>query len=81
MPELPQETRVRLMRVGLTEQEAEVLMTVDAGREVRFDGEPPRGAVQYFDRLAQGRSAKAAVNWYVWVRSPYWALRSEIASG
>jgi hypothetical protein len=58
MPELPRETRMRLMSVGLTEQETEVLMTVDAGREVRFDGEPARGAVQYFDRLAQGRSTK-----------------------
>lgn len=69
MAELPRETRARLTRMGLTAQEAEVLMTVDAGREVRFDGEPPQGAVQYFDRLAQGRSAKAAVNWYVRLRS------------
>jgi len=69
MPELPPETRTRLMNIGLTEQEAEVLMAVDAGREVRFDGEPARGAVQYFDRLAQGRSAKMAVNWYVSVPS------------
>ena len=81
MPELPRETRARLMSVGLTEQEAEVLMTVDAGREVRFDGEPARGAVQYFDRLAQGRSAKAAVNWYVRVRTPHSALDSEIETG
>ncbi|KAF8550387.1 Glutamyl-tRNA amidotransferase B subunit [Imleria badia] len=65
MPELPREMRARLMGTGLTEQEAEVLTTVDAGREVRFDGEPARGAVQYFDRLAQGRSAKAAVNWMI----------------
>ena len=81
MPELPRETRARLMSVGLTEQEAEVLMTVDAGREVRFDGEPAQGAVQYFDRLAQGRSAKAAVNWYVRVRAPHSPLRSEIETG
>lgn len=65
MPELPQETRARLISIGLMEQEAEVLMAVDAGREVRFDGEPAQGAVQYFDRLAQGRSAKVVVNWYV----------------
>ncbi|KAF8138915.1 Glutamyl-tRNA-Gln amidotransferase B subunit [Boletus edulis] len=65
MPELPRETRARLMSMGLTEQEAEVLMAVDAGREVRFDGEPAKGAVQYFDCLAQGRSAKAAVNWMI----------------
>ncbi|KAI9573743.1 hypothetical protein HD554DRAFT_2166518 [Boletus coccyginus] len=38
---------------------------VTEGREVRFDGEPARGTVQYFDRLAQGRSAKMAVNWMI----------------
>lgn len=81
MPELPQETRARLMNIGLTEQEAEVLMTVDAGREVRFDGEPAKGAVQYFDRLAQGRSAKAAVNWYVCVQASYSVSCSEVELG
>ena len=35
---LPQETRVRLMSIGLAEQEAEVLMTVDAGRTIRQGG-------------------------------------------
>ena len=55
-------------------------MVVEAGRDVRFDGEPARGAVQYFDCLAQGRSAKAAVS-YVWVQASYSALRSEIGSG
>lgn len=70
------------MGMGLTEQEAEVLMAVDAGREVRFDGEPARGAVHYFDRLAQGRSAKAAVNWCVCVDAPYSAsCHSEIGLG
>lgn len=80
MPELPRETRARLIGIGLTEQEAEVLMAVDAGREVRFDGEPARGAVQYFDRLVQGRSAKAAVNWYVCAPAPYssWYSESEL---
>lgn len=68
MPELPRATRARLMGIGLTDQEAEVLMAVDAGREVRFDGEPAQGAVHYFDRLAHGRSAKAAVNWCVLAR-------------
>ncbi|KIJ13270.1 hypothetical protein PAXINDRAFT_170551 [Paxillus involutus ATCC 200175] len=63
MPELPETTRRRLTRMGLTEQEAEVLMAVDAGREVGFDGEPGKGAVAYFDRLAQGRDARTAVNW------------------
>ena len=80
MSELPQVTCARLRSVGLTEQEAEVLMILDAGRDVRFDGEPALGALQYFDCLVQGRSAKAAVS-YVWVQAPYSALRSEIGSG
>ncbi|KAF9236240.1 GatB/GatE catalytic domain-containing protein [Melanogaster broomeanus] len=63
MPELPEATRTRLMNMGLTVQEAEVLMAVDAGREVGFDGELGKGAVAYFDRLAQGRDARTAVNW------------------
>ncbi|KAF9219667.1 GatB-domain-containing protein [Gyrodon lividus] len=63
MPELPEETHMRLMSVGLTEQEAEGLMAVDTGWEVGFDGEYGKGAVAYFDCLAQGHNARTAVNW------------------
>lgn len=63
MPELPDATRARLMRMGLSQRDADVLMTVDMGREVGYDGELGQGAVAYFDQLAQGRDAKAVVNW------------------
>ncbi|KAH7919539.1 Glutamyl-tRNA amidotransferase B subunit [Leucogyrophana mollusca] len=63
MPELPDAQRARLLAQGLSPRDADVLMAVDAGREVGFDGEPGRGAVAYFDKLAQGRDPKVAVNW------------------
>ncbi|KAH7887387.1 GatB/GatE catalytic domain-containing protein [Phlebopus sp. FC_14] len=65
MPELPDATRTRLLSMGLTEQDVEVLMAVDAGREVGFDGEIGRGAVGYFTTLAQGRDSKVTVNWMI----------------
>ncbi|KAH7916227.1 GatB/GatE catalytic domain-containing protein [Hygrophoropsis aurantiaca] len=63
MPELPDAQRARLITLGLSPRDADVLMTVDAGREVGFDGEPGKGAVAYFDELAQGRDPKLVVNW------------------
>ncbi|KAI6152376.1 GatB/GatE catalytic domain-containing protein [Pisolithus tinctorius] len=63
MPELPSETRVRLLSMGLSERDADVLMTVDAGREVGFDGEIGKGAVAYFTDLVCGRDPKIVVNW------------------
>ncbi|KAG6330919.1 hypothetical protein ID866_8169 [Astraeus odoratus] len=63
MPALPGETRARLLSMGLSERDVDVLMTIDAGREVRFDGELGKGAVAYFDSLAQGRDPKIVVNW------------------
>ncbi|KAF7967986.1 hypothetical protein HWV62_32393 [Athelia sp. TMB] len=64
MPELPEQTRARLVAQGLSERDADVLMSVDSGREVGFDGEPGNGgAVAYFDALSQGRDPKVVVNW------------------
>jgi len=65
MPELPHVTRVRLLKLGLSERDADVLMAVDSGREVGFDGELGKGAVAYFDALAQQRDPKVVVNWFV----------------
>lgn len=65
MPELPAATRERLLLQGLTPRDIDVLMSVDAGREVRFDGELGSGAVAYFDAVAFGRDPKAVVNWSV----------------
>ena len=65
MPELPDATRARLLNQGLSQRDVEVLMDVDSGREVRFDGELGHGAVAYFDEVSRGRDAKAVVNWYM----------------
>jgi len=63
MPELPDATRARLLSMGLSERDADVLMTIDAGREVGFDGELGKGAITYFNNLVQGRDPKIVVNW------------------
>ena len=65
MPELPDATRARLLAQGLTQRDVEVLMDVDSGREVGFDGQLGHGAVAYFDDVARGRDPKVVVNWYV----------------
>jgi len=64
-PTLPAVTLARLQsEYGLSPRDAEVLMSIDAGSEVGFDGAPgPGGAVRYFESVARGREAKAAVNW------------------
>ncbi len=63
MSELPDATRDRLLSQGLSERDVEVLMDVDSGREVGFDGELGRGAVAYFDEVSRSRDPKAVVNW------------------
>lgn len=66
MPELPDATRSRLLRQGLSERDADVLMSIDSGREVGFDGEPgDGGAIAYFDTLSKVRDPKVVVNWLV----------------
>jgi aspartyl-tRNA(Asn)/glutamyl-tRNA(Gln) amidotransferase subunit B len=63
MPELPSATRTRLYAIGLSVRDIDVLMAVDSGREVRFDGELGQGAVAYFDKVVVGRHPKVVVNW------------------
>ncbi|KAI9063334.1 Glutamyl-tRNA amidotransferase B subunit [Trametes sanguinea] len=63
MPELPDATRARLLGRGLSERDVEVLMLVDSGREVGYDGQLGHGAVAYFDEVSQGRNPKEVVNW------------------
>jgi hypothetical protein len=65
MPDLPGATRSRLDASGLSKRDIDVLMSVDAGREVGFDGELGTGAVSYFDAVAAGRDPKHAANWWV----------------
>lgn len=64
MPEPLEATRLRLLAQGLSPRDTEVLMSVDSGREVGFDGEPGTGgAVAYFDGLSKSRDPKVVVNW------------------
>ena len=65
MPELPHVTRARLMSKGLSERDADVLMAIDMGREVGYDGVLGQGAVSYFDVVSERRDPKVVVNWYV----------------
>ncbi|KAG8958450.1 hypothetical protein FRC00_002735 [Tulasnella sp. 408] len=65
MPELPTALSTRLQNdYGLTERQAEVLMSVDSGVNIGYDGEvAPPGAVPYFEEVARGRDPKVVVNW------------------
>ncbi|KAJ6620817.1 Glutamyl-tRNA amidotransferase B subunit [Mycena sp. CBHHK59/15] len=66
MPELPWETRNRLSGVyKLSEQDADVLLNLDSGREVQFDGDhADGGAVAYFGRIcSEGRNPRVVFNW------------------
>jgi aspartyl-tRNA(Asn)/glutamyl-tRNA(Gln) amidotransferase subunit B len=65
MPALANEIRERLERHGLSQKDIDVLMTVDSGNEVGFDGQLNHGAVTYFEALTNGRSSKVVVNWCV----------------
>ncbi|GJE84861.1 glutamyl-tRNA amidotransferase B subunit [Phanerochaete sordida] len=63
IPPLPASTKDRLLELGLSERDVDVLMTIDATIDVGYDGEARRGAVAYFDEVSQGRSPKVVVNW------------------
>lgn len=63
MPDLPAVIKSRLVSKGVTERDADVLMTMDVGKEVGYDGDIGRGAVAYFEEIAHGRDAKSVVNW------------------
>ncbi|PSR73413.1 hypothetical protein PHLCEN_2v10705 [Hermanssonia centrifuga] len=65
MPELPDATRTRLQKLGLSERDIDVLMTVDSGRELGYDGKLGHGAVAYFDKVASGRDPKVVINWII----------------
>jgi aspartyl-tRNA(Asn)/glutamyl-tRNA(Gln) amidotransferase subunit B len=65
MPALAKEIRERLKCHGLSQQDIDVLMAVDSGNEVGFDGQLNPGAVMYFEALTKGRNSKTVVNWYV----------------
>lgn len=65
LPPLPQETRSRLLdkfpELKAKEQSLDVLLNVDNGREVAFDGESSGGAVNYFEQLCLGENDKGQI--------------------
>ncbi|VDB97129.1 unnamed protein product [Peniophora sp. CBMAI 1063] len=63
MPELPSKTRERLLKLGLSERDAGVLLSVDSGRDVGVDGSLGQGVVAYFDQLSRDHDPKTVVNW------------------
>ncbi|KAF8530900.1 Glutamyl-tRNA amidotransferase B subunit [Gautieria morchelliformis] len=66
LPELPNTLRKRLReQYGLSQQDIDVLLSVDSGKDVPYDGEKGYSAVSYFETTAQGRDPKAVVNWMV----------------
>lgn len=77
MPELPDEVRSRLQAQGLSQRDVDVLMAVDSGREVGFDGALGQGAIAYFDALSMNRDPKTVVNWMTHELLGQLALRRE----
>ncbi|KIK67396.1 hypothetical protein GYMLUDRAFT_37509 [Collybiopsis luxurians FD-317 M1] len=72
MPPLPALTRARLLETytskGVTENNIDVLMNLDAIRDIPFDGaeESTIGAVAYFELLcSEGRDPKFVINWII----------------
>ncbi|GBE79803.1 Glutamyl-tRNA(Gln) amidotransferase subunit B, mitochondrial [Sparassis crispa] len=63
MPELPDATRARLEELGLSRRDTDVLMDIDAGREVGYDGILGQGALAYFDAVSVDRDPRVVVNW------------------
>lgn len=66
MPELPEVTRTRLLSRGLSLRDVDFLMTIDAGKDIGFDGQPGFGSVvSYFDSVSEEKNAKSAFNWSI----------------
>ncbi|KAJ1308346.1 hypothetical protein OPQ81_004056 [Rhizoctonia solani] len=67
MPTLPAQTQERLISAyKLSPRDVDVLMGVDAGADIGFDGEDPSrlGAVAYFESVVRGgRDPKIVANW------------------
>lgn len=71
MPSLPAATRLRLLdtysSLGVTENNIDVLMNLDATRDIPYDGATDKsiGAVTYFEMLCSGgREPKFVMNWF-----------------
>ena len=64
LPELPNVSRKRLGdQYRLHQQDIDVLLSVESGKDVPYDGEVGYSAVRYFETTARGRDPKTVVNW------------------
>ena len=63
MPELPIETRKRLLAKGLTPRDVDFLLNIDSERVLSYDGIVEDGMVQYLDEVSRGCDVKTAFNW------------------
>jgi len=66
LPALPNTTRRRLKEhYRLLQQDVDVLLAVDSGKDVPYDGETGQSAVSYFESVAYNRDPKTVVNWMI----------------
>ncbi|KZT42924.1 Glutamyl-tRNA amidotransferase B subunit [Sistotremastrum suecicum HHB10207 ss-3] len=65
MPQVPEEIRERLVQQGLPDRDINVLLSIDSGATVGFDGHVSDGAVTYFTEVSKGRSPRVVLNWIV----------------
>ncbi|GJJ07212.1 hypothetical protein Clacol_001412 [Clathrus columnatus] len=66
LPEHPDHLRKRLVeQYGFNQQDVNVLLSIDAGRDVPFDGETGQSAVSFFEETVKGRNPKTVFNWIV----------------
>jgi len=50
---------------GLLPQDIDVLLSLDAGKDVPYDGAPGKSVLTFFESVAKGRDPKTIVNWIV----------------
>jgi len=83
MPELSHESRRRLVeKYGLKNSDVDILLGIDTGRTVGWDGALEDGGVGYFEAVVDSNGArrdpKVVLNWFV--SFPHWTCRSRSES-
>ncbi|KAF9534608.1 glutamyl-tRNA amidotransferase [Crepidotus variabilis] len=78
LPLLPAQRRAYLLRkypaLQMKEQSLDVLLKVDNTRDIGFDGEDARGAVEYFEVLCQGQDIPSRRDVHANTRDPVFVL-------
>jgi len=75
MPAFPWQIRARILdkypSLKNKETSLNVLLSIDDGREVGFDGEDNGGAVEYFENLclSRKRDPVLVLNWYAYTHA------------